>query len=162
VGFGIGIGKGRILSYCGPLVLAQDISKSPSDPESGYVQPDVSSLGAGISRHMDKNEWDIAIPLLAEYAQLHPNDRDAVICQTFACNEAGRFAESVEFWSRAIELDGEDHFGKPTPFLGRGSAFKNLGEIGKADADLKMARLNSKVPHPHGEVRLPNGERLFF
>ncbi|MGD9682681.1 MAG: tetratricopeptide repeat protein [Candidatus Obscuribacterales bacterium] len=97
VGFGTGIRKGRILSYCGPMVLIQDMS---------------------------------TIPLLAEYVELHPTDRDAVICQAFACNEAGRFAEAVEFWSRAIELDGEDHFGKPTPFLGRGSAFKSLGEIG--------------------------------
>ncbi|MBK9142777.1 MAG: tetratricopeptide repeat protein [Candidatus Melainabacteria bacterium] len=174
VGFGIGL----MLGLFG--TMSMDSIKRTTEVEKTQarttkdVKVETSSLGRTISSLMQRQEWEKAIPLLDEYAKLHPDDGDVVACQAFAHNGTNRSVQAVNLWTRAIDLAGDD-FRKPTAFVGRGWAYMVLGETEKADADFRLAqywtsRLYSHEPPPgmseadsrYGIVRCPDGSTVSF
>lgn len=174
VGVGIGLMSGLIGStFMDSITRTTEVEKTQAKTTKA-VKVETSSLGRTISSLMKRQEWEKAIPLLDEYAKLHPDDGDVVACQAFAHNGTNRSVQAVKLWTRAIDLAGDD-FRKPTAFVGRGWAYVVLGETEEADADFRRAqywtnRLYSHEPPPgvskvdsrYGIVKCPDGSSVSF
>ncbi|TXT22693.1 MAG: hypothetical protein FD134_2420 [Gallionellaceae bacterium] len=128
----------RLSSFGHPLLLWDDAEKLVRDkPHLPGVYRIYYNRGTELIK---VDEYDLAIKDLALAARLHPDWPYSYNNLGAVYGKKGSWRESVDAFTQAIEIAKRKRMGvNPKPYYGRAQAYEQMGEIGKAKEDYRVA-----------------------